>query len=41
MDSHGWQVPVAADGLTGWRLSVKNGTNLVLTYSKGIVLFFR
>ena len=34
-------VPVAADGLTGWRLSVKNGTNLVLTYSKGIVLFFR
>ena len=33
-------VPVAANGLTGWRLAV-NGNNLVLTYSKGTILFFR
>ena len=33
-------VPAAADGLVGWRLAV-NGNNLVLTYSKGTIFFFR
>ena len=33
-------VPAPAEGLNGWRFKVV-GNNLVLTYSKGIILFFR